>query len=235
MKHAVGCWKKNSKELAMPLIEKNSPSMPAWCELEHYEIVALAPGAGRRFATTGRKQKLIVGQGRCRIAFGGQTLLAGEGANLDLPADDGSFEVIETLDDAVLVYLAGRWGDEVGGSGLFSVRTSDAPQDGALRPLRDHGDPVTYPKETNFDRHYHDMDEYWIVFQGRGVAVSEGKHYEVGAGDCIATGMGHHHDFPLVIQPVKAVFFETTMAGQKRRGHLWEHTHGKAQPKLDRV
>jgi mannose-6-phosphate isomerase-like protein (cupin superfamily) len=227
MKRAVGCWKKNPKEQAMPLIQKNFPPLPAWCELERYEIVALAPGASHRFLPAGRKQKLIVGQGRCRIAYRGQTLLAGEGANLDLPADDGSFEVIETLDNAVLVYLAGRWGDEVGGSGLFSVRTSDAPQD--------RGDRVTYPKETNFDRHYHDMDEYWIVFQGRGVAVSEGEHYEVGPGDCIATGMGHHHDFPLVIEPVKAVFFETTMEGEKRRGHLWEHTHGKAQPRRDRV
>jgi hypothetical protein len=140
------------------LIQKNSPSIPAWCELEHYELVALAPGASYHFAAAGRKQKLIVGQGRCRIAYGGQALLAEEGTNLDLPADDGSFEVTETLDDAVLVYLAGRWGDEVGGSGLFSVRKSVAPQDS--------GDPVSYAKETNFDRHYHDMDEYWIVFQG---------------------------------------------------------------------
>jgi mannose-6-phosphate isomerase-like protein (cupin superfamily) len=211
----------------MPLIQKNSPSMPAWCELERYEIVALAPGANYRFAAAGRKQKLIVGRGHCRVAYGGQALLAEEGTNLDLSADDGSFEVTETLDDAVLVYLAGRWGDEVGGSGLFSVCKSDAPQNG--------GDPVTYAKETNFDRHYHDMDEYWIVFQGWGVAVSEGEHYEVGPGDCIATGMGHHHDFPLVFEPVRAVFFETTMEGRKRRGHLWEHTHGTAQPKLDRV
>src|SRR5690606_11814494 len=119
------------------------------------------------------------------------------------------------------------WGDEVGGSGLFSVHKSDAPQD--------RGDPVSYPKETNFDRHYHDMDEYWIVFRGQGVAVSEGKHYEVEAGDCIATGMGHHHDFPLVFEPIRAVFFETTLEGEKRRGHLWEHTHGIARPKAERV
>jgi mannose-6-phosphate isomerase-like protein (cupin superfamily) len=94
---------------------------------------------------------------------------------------------------------------------------------------------VSYRKETNFDSHYHDCDEYWIFFKGRGVAVSEGKHYEVAAGDCVATGMGHHHDFPLVYEPLEAVFFETTLEGQKRRGHLWEHTHGLAQPQAERI
>ena len=30
-------------------------------------------------------------------------------------------------------------------------------------------------------------------------------------------------------------FFETTLDGQKRRGHLWNHMHGLAQPQADRV
>jgi len=47
--------------------------------------------------------------------------------------------------------------------------------------------------------------------------------------------MGWHHDFPRVDRSVKAVYFETTMQGKKRRGHLWEHTHGPAQPVLERV
>lgn len=78
-------------------------------------------------------------------------------------------------------------------------------------------------------------DEYWIVLEGTGVAVSEGKHYAVGPGDCLATGMGHHHDFPTASAPVHAVYFETTLGGERRRGHLWNHTHGPAQPRLDRV
>jgi mannose-6-phosphate isomerase-like protein (cupin superfamily) len=94
---------------------------------------------------------------------------------------------------------------------------------------------VDYPKTTHFDSHYHDCDEYWILFQGRGIAVSEGKMYEVREGDCVATGMGHHHDLPRVIEPMKAVYFETTLEGQKRRGHLWNHTHGPAEPKRGRV
>ena len=47
--------------------------------------------------------------------------------------------------------------------------------------------------------------------------------------------MGHHHDFPEVFEPVRAVYFETTLEGQKRRGHLWEHTHGPSAPAPGRV
>ena len=90
-------------------------------------------------------------------------------------------------------------------------------------------------KDGSFDCHFHDCDEYWILFAGRGVVVSEGKHYEVGVGDCVATGMGHHHDFPQVFEPVEAVYFETTLERQKCLGHLWNHTYGKAQPRPERV
>jgi mannose-6-phosphate isomerase-like protein (cupin superfamily) len=135
--------------------------------------------------------------------------------------------VLETTADTTLVRMCGNWGNELGGSGIFRV----AP--GAERG--DGGDPVSYPKTTQFDSHYHDCDEYWILFQGRGTAVSEGRSYDVGPGDCVATGMGHHHDFPTVIEPVQAVLFETTLMGRKRLGHLWEHTHGPAQPQPDRA
>jgi mannose-6-phosphate isomerase-like protein (cupin superfamily) len=118
-------------------------------------------------------------------------------------------------------------GDETGRSGIFTVAKANARQD--------RGDPADYPKQTSFDNHYHDCDEYWILFEGRGVAVSEGKSFDVGPGDCIATGMGHHRDFPQVFEPVRSVYFETTMEEQKRGGHLWNHTHGPAEPKPERV
>ena len=109
----------------------------------------------------------------------------------------------------------------------FGCVVSDEPKDG--------GDRVQYPKQTNFDSHFHDCDEYWILFEGRGEVFSEGCRYAVGPGDCVATGMGHHHDMPIVDETIHAVYFETTMEGQKRRGHLWDHKHGAAQPQQDRV
>ena len=211
----------------MPVFRSGTGRAPGWCEMEFFEIVELAAGAAHKFERVGQKEKLIVGKGKCLIAFDGQTVSGEERANLDLVTADGEFEVVKAQSDATLIRMCGRWGDETGGSGVFRAAKSDVPGN--------PGDPVDYPRATGFDNHYHDCDEYWIVFEGSGVAVSEGKAYEVGPGDCVATGMGHHHDFSQVFEAVKAVFFETTIEGQKRRGHLWNHRNGPAEPKDDRI
>lgn len=210
----------------MPVFQTES-NPPAWCELRFFEVVELKPGAKYTFVRHSLKEKLIVGAGSCTVAYAGKNAAATVGTNLDLEGGSDSFIVTETHTLTTLIRMAGTWGDEVGGSGLFSVEQSTQPHDS--------GDPVDYAKETNFDCHYHDCDEYWIIYSGTGSVVSEGKHYQVKCGDCIATGMGHHHDFPLVTEQVKAVYFETTLEGAKRLGHLWDHRHGTAQPKLDRV
>jgi mannose-6-phosphate isomerase-like protein (cupin superfamily) len=210
----------------MPVFQMESDP-PEWCELRFFEVVELEPGAKYTFVRHSPKEKLIVGAGSCTVAYALKNAAATVGTNLDLEGGTDSFSVIETHTLTTLIRMAGNWGDEVGGSGLFSVQQSAQPHDS--------GDPVDYAKETNFDCHYHDCDEYWIIYSGSGSVVSEGKHYQVKRGDCIATGMGHHHDFPLVTEPVKAVYFETTLEGAKRLGHLWDHTHGTAQPKLDRL
>ncbi|MCL2814066.1 MAG: cupin domain-containing protein, partial [Oscillospiraceae bacterium] len=71
-----------------------------------------------------------------------------------------------------------------------------------------------YYRNTAFDNHYHDCDEYWIIVEGSGTVYSENKKYEVQAGDCVVTGMGHHHDFPVVDSHIYAVYFETTLGGE---------------------
>jgi len=210
----------------MPVIRSGTGRAPAWSELDRFEIVRLAAGEARRFARSSPQEKLILAAGRAYIAFEGKTVNAEPGTNLDLSRLDSNFEV-RAQDACMLVLFCGRWGAHVGGSGLFSVENSPAPKDG--------GDPVAYPKQTNFDCHYHDCDEFWVLLEGRGVAISENRRYEVAAGDCVATGRGHHHDFPIVHAPVRAVYFETSLEGQKRVGHLWDHTHGPAVPCLERV
>ena len=211
----------------MPVFKSGNGLAPEWCEMEYFDILHLPAGARHRYERTGAKEKLVVGKGRCRIRTGDQVFDAEERANLDLTAPDDRFEIEEVAEDVTLIRMCGRWGDETGGSGLFAVDRTDK--------RKDRGDPVSYTKETSFDSHFHDCDEYWIIFEGYGIAVSEGKCYEVGPGDCVATGMGHHHDFPQVDEPVKAVYFETTMEGRKRPGHLWTHTHGPAEPKPERA
>jgi mannose-6-phosphate isomerase-like protein (cupin superfamily) len=198
---------------------------PAWCEMTFFEIVTLPRGAHHRFARRAPKEKLIVCQGRALIAIDGSEVDATAGRNLDLPSGAEGFDVREIHEEIVAVRLCGDWGEETGGSGLFTVASSDSPAD--------RGDPVPYPKTTNFDSHYHDCDEYWVVWAGRGEAVSEGQAYDVVPGDCVATAMDHHHDVPHVREPLHGVYFETTLRGKKRRGHLWEHTHGPAHPAPD--
>jgi len=211
----------------MPVFKSGKNLAPFWCEMEYFDIVHLNPGQTHSFARVGAKEKIIVGRGRCRLAFDGEQKDVEKGDNVDLRTNEAAFEVLDVAEPTTLIRMAGRWGDDVGGSGLFPV-WNDAD-------TTNMGDPVDYPKTTKFDNHFHDCDEYWIIFEGRGVVVSEGKRYEVEAGDCVVTGMGHHHDFPRVFETVLAVFFETTMEGRKRRGHLWNHTHGPAEPVPTRI
>lgn len=211
----------------MPLFRAGPNQAPEWCELEQFDIVELKAGQTHVFPRIGYREKLIIAKGRCRIAYDLKEVQAETGATLDLDSPYGRFEVLVVFEDTTLVRLAGRWGEETGGCGVFTAAEVDDPHD--------QGDPVDYPKRTPFDSHYHDCDEYWIIVEGRGLAVSEGKEYEVGPGDCLATGAGFHHDLPRVYEPIRGVYFETTLEGQKRLGHLWDHTHGPAQPRTERV
>lgn len=211
----------------MPVFQSGRGLAPKWCEMEYFEIVAVPVGGTHLFDRIGRREKIIVGKGKAIVADAGRESTAVEGSAFEIDSPTASFEVLEVREPLMLVRMCGYWKDPTGGSGLFKVSTSDTP--------RDAGDKVDYIKSTNFDSHYHDCDEYWIIFEGSGIAFSEGRHYELRPGDCVATGIGHHHDFPIVREPVHAVYFETTLEGQKRLGHLWNHTHGEPSPKWERM
>lgn len=213
----------------MPLI-KDAALLPEWCELKDYEIIRLKKGERaritRRIAYT--KEKWIVGEGACEWEIDGEIIKAQQGDQFDILSEQfDAFLIHHVIEDAVLIRLGGNWGSDVGGSGRFTMEAST--------DIGNDGDPTDYARNTHFDNHYHDCDEFYIIYDGLGVVVTEGRHYIVSAGDCIATGMGHHHDIPLVVEPLKAVYFETTLMGQKRKGHLWNHTHGLAQPDPERI
>ncbi|WNR42947.1 cupin domain-containing protein [Paenibacillus roseipurpureus] len=210
----------------LPTFRSGPGQSPAWCELEQFEIIRLKPGQEHSAERVSPKEKLIVTSGQCVVVACERKMDAGERSQFELNLGEDSWKVEKVLQPTTIVRLCGHWGEELGGSGVFRAIRAQEP--------RDQGDTVTYPKETSFDRHYHDCDEYWIVVEGHGIAVSEDIHYGVQVGDCIATGRGFHHDFPIVLEPVTAVYFETTLEGLKRKGHLWEHTHGKAEPVIER-
>ncbi len=204
-------------------IIRSTQRPPAWCELETFEIITLRRDETVARSPTARTERLIGTLGTCQLRRGASSLLLKEGQFIDVSEP---WTMTGAADPAGFVRLAGHWGDELGGCGIFRVRRSDAGH---------NGDPVAYPKHTLIDRHYHDCDEYWIILDGAGEVVVDDRHSKITPGDCLCIGMGHHHDFPLIDTEVKAVFFETTLQGQKRTGHLWNHTHGRAVPIPGRV
>jgi mannose-6-phosphate isomerase-like protein (cupin superfamily) len=205
----------------MPIVRENR-DLPPWSELESFQIVDVPPGREIAWEAAWVANKLVVVDGTVGVQVEGVDQELAEGAVLDAAAGR---HPLTAAGGATVVLIGGHWGQDCGGSGVFTAAEVDDPHDG--------GDPVDYPKRTRFDRHYHDCDEYWIIVRGRGTAVSEGSHYQVGPGDCVATRMGVHHDLPLAPEPIRGVYFETTLGGQRRLGHLWEHTHGPAIPASD--
>jgi mannose-6-phosphate isomerase-like protein (cupin superfamily) len=210
----------------MPLLSNGMQHAPSWCEMTDFQIVSLAAGESRTFPRQAARERLLVTDGTCQVSIGDATHEAATGDKYEIPDDLSAYTVVAGAEGAGVVTLSGNWGTETGGWGLFSVIEEEAPE---------RGDPTDYPKRTRIDNHYHDCDEFYIILSGRGTVVSETIHYAVGPGDCIATGMGHHHDVSFVESPMRAVFFETTLQGRKRRGHLWNHTHGPAEPQPDRI
>lgn len=71
-----------------------------------------------------------------------------------------------------------------------------------------------------FDRHYHDCDEYWLVFRGRGRVLVGSRQYEVEAGDIVCTPTGTEHDIVGLYEALEAFWFEGRTPPGGRIGHL---------------
>lgn len=205
---------------------RSGETPPDWCELRTFYIYNLKIGETVACEPEGKRDRILVTNGNCQVVTNGGSQVLKEAQFTDLP-EGKAYRVVGISEGAQAVRLTGRWGGELGGCGVF--RTQNLPD------WVNKGDPVSYPKHTSVDSHYHDCDEYWILLEGAGESFVGDTHYPMRAGDCVPIGMGHHHDFPNAIEPIKAVYFETTLEGKKRVGHLWNHTHGQAEPKRERV
>lgn len=200
---------------------------PDWCELRQFSIERPALGSELHLTRRQPRERLLVTRGRCNARWPGGAMVLRAGQFLDLPPDADAWTVAGTTGDAELLRLAGRWGDGIAGCGIWTLQNEDG--------VAHTGDPVDYPKRTRIDPHYHDYDEYWFVLDGAATVVVSGRSARVAAGDAVPIGMGHHHDMPDVEGVMRGAFFETTVEGRKRLGHLWNHTHGPAEPRPERV
>jgi len=71
-----------------------------------------------------------------------------------------------------------------------------------------------------FDCHYHECDEYWLIFAGKAKVMSEGKEYYVKSGDIVCTRAGDEHDVLEVYEDLQAFWFEDSTPEGGRTGHL---------------
>jgi mannose-6-phosphate isomerase-like protein (cupin superfamily) len=96
----------------------------------------------------------------------------------------------------------------------------------------------TFRVEPNgrFDLHYHDCDEYWLVFSGRASVLVGSQTYTVGPGDIVCTPTGTEHDVVGVYETLEAFWFEAATPPGGRIGHLHrtpEAAKGHEVPLLD--
>jgi mannose-6-phosphate isomerase-like protein (cupin superfamily) len=80
----------------------------------------------------------------------------------------------------------------------------------------------TFRVEPNgrFDVHYHDCDEYWLLFAGRALVRVGERTYTVGAGDIVCTPTGTLHDIVAVSETLEGFWFEGHTPPGGRVGHL---------------
>ena len=71
-----------------------------------------------------------------------------------------------------------------------------------------------------FDCHFHDCDEYWLIYKGKARVMSEGQSYYVQPGDIVCTRAGDEHDFLEVYDAIEAFFLEDASPEGGRIGHL---------------
>ncbi len=71
-----------------------------------------------------------------------------------------------------------------------------------------------------FDCHYHDCDEYWLVFRGKAKVLTSGREWYVKPGDIVCTRAGDEHDVLEVYEDLHAFWFEDETPEGGRVGHL---------------
>lgn len=212
----------------MPVV-KRWQDLPEWSKIKKYERIRIY-----------KDDAVEIHEeypGVCFRVLVGRVTVEENGKRIDLESEDnyfsetGHFKVYYRLryilEYSEIMLICGSW-KEVQHLGNFKVQEFKT-----LLPVNE-GTEADYYRNTFFDNHYHDFDEYWIVWEGRGVVQTEGKLIEVEPGDCVCTGKGHHHDFPVVHELISSIALETELEGAMRTGHLWEHRDGKAEPDPER-
>ncbi len=107
---------------------------------------------------------------------------------------------------------------------MIIVRTRDKPLDAGNRPdwcrATSAGRFFVPCDGGRFDLHFHDCDEYWLIYAGCGKIVVGDVEAEVEPGDIVCTPAGIEHDVLEVYADLAAFWFELETPPGGRIGHL---------------
>src|ERR1035441_2932622 len=78
----------------------------------------------------------------------------------------------------------------------------------------------TLKRDTWFDCHYHECNEYWLIYKGKAKATSGGQQYYMQAGDILCIKAGDDHDILEIYEDIEAFWFEDTNPPGAGVGHL---------------
>jgi len=104
------------------------------------------------------------------------------------------------------------------------VRSSEKALGGGNRPdwsaVTSAGIFTVPARDGQFDCHYHECHEYWLIFKGKAKVQSEGKECFVKRGDIVCTKAGDEHDILEVYEDLEAFWFEDATPEGGKIGHL---------------
>jgi mannose-6-phosphate isomerase-like protein (cupin superfamily) len=209
----------------MPLIRSGDGKAPAWCELDDFELVEMKAGDRRSFPRRGEREIYVVCRGLPVLTCGDYEAKPGEGGYFHLPAQRADRTDIWAWHyDALIVRMVGHW-KAMATAGTAVFRTVADPKPAGM--------PYDADKTSSLDRHYHDYQEYWVLYDGSGrMAVGE-EILDAKTGDCVVAAAGWHHDCVRVEDgELRIVWLGATPKGRKRIGHLYEQEYGKAVPEV---
>lgn len=124
---------------------------------------------------------------------------------MDLP-EEGITVYNNTQTHAELVRVAGHWADTV------------------------RMEICLFDSEYACDYHFHDSDEYWIVFRGHFTLNYHNRKFRMRPGSMLAAGMGFEHGAIQPEEQFQAVVMATQLEGEMRDGHLLRGPHGDPLP-----
>jgi len=192
------------------VISYKKDRFPDWAEVQFCEIICLPRGQETELVNQYQNEILFVLDGALEFLMDDRKITLYEEDFQELTDKKITVTAISSTE---MLRIAGSWGRNRGTCGVFTLANTIEP--------RNDGDPADYPRNTVFDNHYHDCDEYWVIIKGKGVVVNNGKPTNVQMGDCVITRSGYSHDFPWVAETIQAIWFEGSMKGEKRPGHLY--------------